>query len=539
MAPTAFAGGSSDAALTVREAVEVQSIFTGEFGFPRPAGLTYVRDKQLLFVAQSRGAQTRLLRLTPFDSAKGVVSLPKLARPSTLAFDPARDRVIAISAKRLVTVQSSSLAAGTPSVSRVDIDYLRLQEPQAATFDPSDRSMLVLDGARKQIVRVPAGSGRNTPVRLSLEKLDARTLRGLAYNRSDRLIYVASTDQELLYGLDRAGEVRRIFSLRNASLQNITGIVFAPSTDPTDSPSTQHLFVADRGGPKALGRVVELSLARAISLPATVTGRLIRTTHTSKLNPPIPDPSGIAYVAATDQLLIADSEVDELPIYRGANLFLMSRAGGLVGTGTTLAFSHEPTGVAVDPTDSTLYVSDDDKRTVFIDRPGSDGRHGTADDVVTRLSTTAFGSRDPEDVAVDPESGHLFVADGVGAEVYEIDPVDGTFGDGDDVVTHFDLTTYGARNVEGLGYDPVRRTLLVVPDREHRIIELTRSGGLVRIINLGTIPGARWLAGVTVAPTSNAADSPSAMSYWVTDRQVDNNQRPSENDGRVYEVVLP
>lgn len=517
----------------------MQSIFTGEFGFPRPAGLTYIRDRRLFFVAQSRAARTQLLRLTPFDTSKGVVSLPKLARPSTLAFDPARKRVIAISAKVLTTVQSPSLAAGTSPVSRVDIGYLDLREPQAATFDRSNRSLLVLDKATKEIVRVRASSAGSTPVRISLAELGAQTLQGLAYNPVDRLLYVTSPDRELLYGLSRTGKVQRIFSLRNAAIENLEGMVFAPSTDPTDSPSVEHLFVADSGGPNALGRVIELSLARPISLPSTVTVRLTRTIRTSKLTPPIPDPSGITYLAATDQLLIADSEVDELPIYQGANLFLVSREGAVVGTGTTLGFSHEPTGVAFNPTDSALYFSDDDKRVVFVDRPGPDRRHGTADDSVARVDTSSFGSRDPEDVAVDPESGHVFVADGVGAEVYEIDPVNGALGDEDDFVTHFDLATYGVRNVEGLGYDPVRRTLLVVADRERRILELTRSGGLVRIINVATIPGVRWLSGVTVAPTSDPSDDSSSMSYWITDRQVDNDQNPSENDGILYEVVLP
>jgi sugar lactone lactonase YvrE len=150
-----------------------------------------------------------------------------------------------------------------------------------------------------------------------------------------------------------------------------------------------------------------------------------------------------------------------------------------------------------------------------------------------------FGSLDTEGVEFDPDSGHLFVADGVGAEIYDIDPVNGVFADGDDVVSSFDVAQYGIRNCEGIGYDRERRTLLVVDDYQSKIFELTTGGSLVRIINLTTIPEARWLASVTVAPTSNPNDSPSAMSYWVVDRVVDNNAHPDENDGRIYEVTLP
>lgn len=539
VAPSAFAGGSSSTALTVREAVEVQSILTGEFGFPRPAGLTYVHEKRLLFLAQSQRTRTRLLRLTPFDGSRGVLDLPKLGRPSTLTFDPSRARAIAVSAARLTTIQSSSLESGRSGVSRVDITHLGLREPQAATFDTGDRRLLILDTAAQEIIRMPVKPGRGAPARVSLRKLGAQTLRGLAYNRSDRLVYVTAPDQGLLYGLDRAGQIRRIFSLRSAAFERLTGMVFAPSTDPTDSPSEQHLFAADRGGPNVLGRVVELSLARPISLPTTVTGRLVKTIHTSRLAPSVPDPSGIAYLPATDQLLVADSEVDELPIFRQANLFFMTRAGAPVETGTTTGFSREPTGVAANPDGSTVYITDDDKRMVFILRPGPDGRFGTQDDSVGRMSTPPFGSRDPEDVAFDPESGFLYVADGVAAEIYEVDPVNGVFGDGNDNVTHFDVKTYGVRNVEGLGFDPQRKTLLVVADQDRKILELTRSGGLVRIINVATIPGARWLAAVAVAPTSDPTDDPTAMSYWLADRGLDNDRFPNENDGRIYEVALP
>ena len=514
-------------------------MLTSEFGFAHPAGLVYVRKKNLFFVAQARRDTTRLLRLTPFERARGVLALPRIARPSTLAFDPARERVIAISTTKLAVVRSSSLDKGRSSVARTDIRYLGLRDPRAATFDPGTHRLLVLDAAAREIVGVPLAPKGATPVRVSLRSLGARTLRGLAFNPLDQLVYVASLDQELLYGLDRSGRLRKVFSLRSAAVESLTSMVFAPSTDPTDAPSVQHLFAADSGGPRALGRVAELSLEQSVFVRSAVTGRLVRTIPTWKLVPPVPDPSGIDFNPAADELVIADSEVEELPIFRGANLFFVNRAGALVRTGSTLAFSHEPTGIAMNPHDATLYVSDDDKRMVFGVRPGHDGSYGTQDDSVVRMSTAAFGSLDPEDVAIDLGSGHLFVADGVGTEVYGVDPVNGMFADGNDVVTHFDVARYGVRNVEGLGYDSRRRTLLVVADRERRIIELTRTGGLVRIINIGTIPGTRWLADVAVAPTSDAKDDPSAMSYWITDRQIDNGQQRGENDGRLYEVVLP
>ena len=117
--------------------------------------------------------------------------------------------------------------------------------------------------------------------------------------------------------------------------------------------------------------------------------------------------------------------------------------------------------------------------------------------------------------------------------------MNGVFGDGNDVAAHFDVGKYGIRNCEGIGSDPQRRTLLVIDDYERKIFELSRSGRLLRTITIPLSDPDLWLAGVTVAPTSNPNDGPSAMSYWIVDRHVDNNANPKENDGRIYEVLVP
>jgi DNA-binding beta-propeller fold protein YncE len=539
--PAALGQASTTSPARAPDAFEVRSIPTGEFGFARPIGLTYIRKRNVLLVAKAVRGRTRVLRLGPLEDSRGTLTLPKLADPSTLSFDPAGARLTAVSGKMLVTVRSANLGAKKPPARQADIAYLKLRDPRGATFDPANGAWLILDNGARAIVRVSSsGRVRKAPVHVSLRELGARKLRGLALNPADGLLYVAGLDQDRLYGVDRSGKVRKTFSIRKAAVRNLAAMVFAPSADTTDRPSTQHLFVADAGTPSALGRVLELSLAPTVALRNTVTGRLAQTIQTRQLATPSPDPAGITYVAGTDTLLVSDSEVDEMSVFRGANLFTMTRKGAFVEAGSTLAFSREPTGLAFDPASRALYITDDVKDKVFVDLPGADGRHGTTDDAVTGFSTASFGSQDPEGVELDPGSGHLFVADGSGKEVYDINPVNGVFGDGNDAVTHFDVARYGIRNCEGIGYDPRKKTLLVLDDRQRRLFELTKAGKLVRMIDLAAIRNVNlWLASVTVAPTSNPKDSPSATNYWVADRQVDNNINPNENDGKVYEVSVP
>jgi len=539
--PTTLSASTHRATSTrVVDATEVGSTLTAEFGFARPTGIAYVPAKRLLLVATTGTDRTRLLRIDRFEDALGTLAVPKISNPSTLAWDPVRAQLTAVDGKKRVTVHSVDLNAKKPATQRADIASLRLRGAQGATFDPKSGAWLILESNSRTMVRVPSTeTGGGKPLRVSLAKLGPGRLRGLARNPVDGLLYVANAERGRIFAVDGSGSVKKTFDIANARIRNLRALVFAPSADRTDRAGTQHLYVADAGGGKLAGRVLELSLARRIGAGKTVTGTLVRTIHTSQLGTPAPDPAGITYDEATDTLIVSDSEVDEMSIYRGANLYSVSRAGKLVGTGTTLGFSREPTGVGFDPRNDVLYSSDDVKDRVFITNPGADGRHGTGDDSVTSVSTIAYGSRDPEGVEFEPGSGHLYVCDGSGKEVYDIDPVNGVFGDGNDVTRHFDVGKYGIRNCEGIGSDPQRKTLLVIDDYERKIFELTRSGELVRVITIPLSYADLWLAGVTVAPTSKPNDSQTAMSYWVVDRHVDNNANPRENDGRIYEILRP
>jgi len=267
---------------------------------------------------------------------------------------------------------------------------------------------------------------------------------------------------------------------------------------------------------------------------------LVQTIDTSAYSPSSPDPSGIAYMPAQDRFLISDSEVDETPTYQGFNLYTAARTGGGFGSGSLLRFANkEPSGIGFNQGDGTLYASNDDKDRISRVLPGTDGVHGTADDTVSVFSTAAFGSTDPEGVEYDPATGRVLVCDGLGLEIYLVNPLNGTFGDGNDVVTHFDLAQHGIDDCEGLGLDASRNTLLVVDWTTDAIYELGMSGEHLRTFSLWGIPTtSSHIAGVTMAPSSNPNDSPSAMNYWVVDRHFDNKENPNENDGLLYELSV-
>ena len=280
---------------------------------------------------------------------------------------------------------------------------------------------------------------------------------------------------------------------------------------------------------------------------ATLSATLVATRSTSTWDRPSPDPAGITWDAAHGQLIISDSEVDEMPLYAGTNLFTSSLTGeaGSFPGGTTVPWSDEPTGVSLNGASGSLFVSDDDQRRIFHVRPGADGNYGTPDDgTVESFSTAGIGNTDPEDVTVDLDAtndGSLLTIDGANKEVWEYSPgpnrvFDGVAPAGDDVATHFDVYRHGARDPEGIEYVPSRNTILVLDGRTKKIYEVDRSGELLNMISIAAANPIK-AAGITLAPASNGVGE----NLYIVDRGVDNNVDPSENDGRFYEmsVVLP
>jgi uncharacterized protein YjiK len=265
--------------------------------------------------------------------------------------------------------------------------------------------------------------------------------------------------------------------------------------------------------------------------PITV-ATLVRTTETSMFTSPAlnpaPDPAGITYLSASNHILISDSEVNEMQIFSGTNLFETTLMCSVVFASNTLKFSNEPTGLSINPGNKHLYVSDDDRKKVFEVDAAGDGKYGTADDMVSSFSTSAFGSTDPEGVAYG--QGNLFIVDGVGKKVYQT-TLNGN------IMNSFDVSKYGTQDPEGITYNADNNTLFIVDRRVDLVIEVIPSGTLVREIDISDA-SPNHPAGIVYAPTSNPNDDQSIKNLYIVDRGVDNNADPNENDGKLYEMSI-
>jgi hypothetical protein len=344
--------------------------------------------------------------------------------------------------------------------------------------------------------------------------------------------YDATTDQ--LLGI-RHGLVTSRYDASDLEVEDVRGVVIAPSNDPTDSLAELSVYVLDNGAPGLLGEVVEATFATDLELVAAVTPASIRTVQTSSYSPPSPDPSGVAYLPGRDQLFISDGEVDEMSIFRNANLYATTRTGSLQNTGVSQPWSNEPVGVGYNPTNDHLFVSDDDDKEVAEIIAGNDNRFGTSDDTVTEFNVQTRGVQDPEGIDYEVAANALWLAGGEASDFHRVRAGnDGRFGTSDDVWTHWDAGVFGAQDPEGMAFDNVRGTALLLDDSSEMIYELDRNTGA--LINTIDLSGASMTAaaGLAVAPASNGSGQ---RTYYVVARGQDNDSNPNENDGRLFEVT--
>ncbi len=530
---------------------DVQVLPAAEFGLSRVSGVTYSPETGgLLVLDDSAGAENaRMALISRLGDLRGAydLSLPG-ADATSLAYSTATGGVYLLDSAGQALLEAPAavdlnLAPEQRGVQIHDSNQYGIKNPQGMGIDPLSGRMYILDSDGPEIVSLPPddsggyASGDQRVERIQLRSLRGHSMRGLAYNPETDGLYVYDAGENKIVGLNRSGEIEKSYDLSGLSLGDLQGMAFAESTDPTDDPAQQNLFLADAGDSSS---VIELSLlavnplsAPAGSLPTT----LVNVIHSSQWSPPNPDTSGVEFLYPSNRLFVVDSEVEEMGIYQGVNEWIATNTGEVLGTCTTISFSVEPTGAAYNPDNGHFFISDDNKRRIFEIDPGPDSIYCTADDVLTSFSTLAFGNDDPEGIAFG--AGKLYVSDGVGMEIYVVSTgnngiFDGIPPAGDDTVSQFDTSVMGLNDPEGVGYHWERGTLFIVSRGDDYAAETTIDGA---VLNYYDFTSANIMAPAAAA-IGFGSQNPSVMNLYVGDRAVDNGQNPNENDGAIYEINI-
>jgi DNA-binding beta-propeller fold protein YncE len=551
---------------------EVRFLETDKLGIAEPEGMAYVPGANVfLLLAKVAGgdvdAGLTVFTVSPFNEliAAGGLDI-STASPINMTFDgedsqllllvPAHGPLKRVFHELIRIGVSDGGVADTSMVERTDVRSLELRDPRGMAVDPATGRLLILDAGTGQIVTVDRNESWKTDGaaerrqfadalhwsqtgQLSLFLPNVGGLRGLAVNPVNSHIFVMNPAVQLIYELSPAGELLASYSLpTNVGTfpDGLQGMAFAPTADLTDDPARLHLYVND-GCIRELSfepALPSVSLAKAMDSVTSTPVPLIRNMDTSSY--PAPDPAGLAFLSTSNHLLISDSEVDEMAIFTSRNVYETDLAGALLSSSVTTAFSREPTGLALNPANGHLFISDDDQGRVYEVNPGGDGLYNTSDDAVTWFDTHSFHSHDPEGVAYHAVLGHLLIADGVNSEVYQVDPGPNRRFDGiDDIVTSFDTQALGITDPEGIEVHPTTGNVYIIGSPARSLAEISPVGLLLRVIDIS--------AAQPIAPAGLACGrssvNPAVISIYIADRGVDNNDDPDENDGRVYEMSLP
>jgi hypothetical protein len=263
------------------------------------------------------------------------------------------------------------------------------------------------------------------------------------------------------------------------------------------------------------------------------------------------DTSGITYHPPSGHLIIVDSEISEYGsatdvngqrIFSGNNVFEVSLD---LRTRFTSHFAApdsgeaaEPVGIAYNPTDGCVYVTDDDRQKIFRYRYDEGSRLGSP--IADTKTSLDLRYTDPEGIACDPATGILYVVSGTKEErvlTFRFDTDDGVFVS----LGEFSIAAHMS-DPEGIGIDPTTGNVFLVSTEG--IAEFGKDGTFVQFFDYPffndmnvsrTLPG-----GLTFAPSSDPNDHPDTCSIYISHRGIDNGQFPEKNtlDGAVSELRL-
>lgn len=469
--------------------------------------------------------------------------------------------VFIVDNNELINIESGSSGLNADSVTRQT--WVPVTGARGMTMDPINNRLFTLQvngqGVAALIIDT-CGAGRECSGResgritVALPAEVGPKSHGVAFNPENGHVYILN--QETLHELNLPGTARgsraslvKSYGLSQMQLGSpIKYMTFAKSLDATDEEATFDLFVATSNEVIEMAFPVMPRIGLRIAPAAKVPATLIQTIDVSQFNPPSPDTAGLTYLEDSGTLLAADSEVNETPLFDGANVFEIDPdpvPGTLVDTFTTFpAFSDEPTGIVYDPISQHLFITDDNARKVY--------ETDLSFNLIRQFDTSAFNSDDPEGIAFDPGEGALYIVDGVNKEVYKVMAgsngiFDGIAPAGDDIVTSFDTCSLGIEDPEGITFQVETGDLLIIGDADpsvacdplnihnNEVVQVTTAGAAVQAIDISAPdPDSKNSAGLAVASSNSAGE----FRIYVAARGLDSGSNRTENDGRIYEFSI-
>jgi SdiA-regulated len=336
-------------------------------------------------------------------------------------------------------------------------------------------------------------------------------------------------------GSDDIGMVPTVLTFTTANWMTQQSVALSAINDtliePTETYTVTVTATSADGSYDGLSSNVTVTVNDNDSLPTVLTPAVVAIHNTSLYTagdsskvPGCGDPSGIAYIPGLNRLFIVDSEHDEAPYNSQKNLFITTLDGTFIESVSLRSFTREPTGIAYNPFNGNLYISDDSARKIFI---------VSALNPKVLLSTidlAPYGFTDAEDPTIDPVTGHIYMLDGVSRKFIELTETG--------ALVQSTVLPTAIKDAEGLAYDAVRDVFYIASGANRGTIFQTDHDGHILAsfdINsyLNPVTGSQpKIKGLVLAPSSDPTDG-DRLSLYAVDYGKDQGL-----DGRMFEIDL-
>ncbi len=131
---------------------------------------------------------------------------------------------------------------------KVDFQRVGVTNPQGMTLDPATGILYLLNASTQQIISIKRKMGGSCDGVEISQVVDIPfsikgQLRGLAFNPSDKHLYVMNSRKQKLYKLALNGKLITSIDLSGQNIGLPQGMIFGPSLDRTDHVSIFHLYL--------------------------------------------------------------------------------------------------------------------------------------------------------------------------------------------------------------------------------------------------------------------------------------------------------
>lgn len=234
----------------------------------------------------------------------------------------------------------------------------------------------------------------------------------------------------------------------------------------------------------------------------------------------MPHADGLTFSPAADTfLLLADLSVASVG-GEPANLTMISPFEELIGS-ANLPVIANPINLAFDSRANRLLLYNSASQELIAIEAKADGFVDPG--AISRFEVQQFGVQNPQGMAVDPDSGALFILSEANSQIVWVKPdakgsFDGAAALASGRISQIDLSRLGLGEMQGLAFNPTDGHIYILNPVYPKLYEVSLSGQLVAARDMSVLDlGFRDPQGIVFAHSADLTDDPAQMHLFLMD----------------------